>query len=107
MLFENIQVLAAQVLRNDVQFLSRLHVFKLRGVLERKRQFEVIHNVKNDDVVALGSKHFQARDDVIRLIIQIRNQNDKAAPGEVLGQEPKGFTKFSQFARLNAIDFGK
>ena len=53
MLVQDAEILTPQVFRNDMQLSFRFHIFELRHVLERKRQLEVVHNVKNDNIVAL------------------------------------------------------
>src|SRR5262245_30555577 len=60
-LVENHEILLTQVLRNDMQLLFRLHIFKLGHILERKREFEIVHDVKNDNVVALSPQRLQTR----------------------------------------------
>src|SRR5207247_1339100 len=72
-----------------------------------KCQLEVVHDVENNNVVALGLQRFQPRNDVVRLVIQVGNKDDDTAASEVFGQESKRLAKLGLLARLNAIDFGK
>src|SRR5439155_5833645 len=84
-IFQDVEILRSQIFGNDVQFPFRLHVFKLRHVLERKCQLEVVHDMEDDNVVRFRLEHFQTGNAVLRLIIQIRNQNDHASPREKFG----------------------
>src|SRR5947199_5553999 len=104
MILEDHQVLVAQVFRNHMQFPFRLHILKLPHVLKRKGQFEIIHDVKDDDVIAFRSEHFQTREDVFRLVIEIGNQYDDSASSEIFGQKTKRFSEFRQLAGLDSID---
>ena len=87
-----------------MQFALRFHVFELSHVRKRKRQLEIIHNVKDDDVVALRLELLESRNNVLRLIVQVRNQNNDASAREVFGQKSERFSKFGLLAWLDTVD---
>src|SRR5262245_37260266 len=72
---QNLQILLPQIFGDHVQLPLRFHVFELRHVFERKRQFEVVHDVKDNNVITLGLQRLQTGDDVIRLVVQVGDQD--------------------------------
>src|SRR5262249_51852832 len=70
---------------------------------KRKRQFEIIHDVKDDDVVSFRLQLLQARHDVGRLIVEIGDNDDDTTPFQDFGQVAKRFLEFRFLARCCSV----
>src|SRR6185436_7321375 len=58
-------------------------------------------------VVALGFKRLETRNNIVRFVVQIGDQDDQTAPGQIFREKPKRLSEFRLLAGLNSFDFGQ
>ena len=103
-LLDHRPVLRAERLRHDRHLVGRLQVLERRRVVVLEIHFARVEHVEHDQVIAEKPQRFDRFEDVVRLVVEIRDEEQDAAALEVLGHLLERLAQVARPRRFGAIE---
>ena len=97
-------VLLGQRLRHHRDLLSALEVFERRRLVVGELDFRGIEHVEHDHVVAAEPERGDRFEHRLRILVEVRDEHEEAAPREVLRQLPHRRRQLAGLRRLQPIE---